>query len=217
MKLVPRKRGGGDEETVEQIKVQAEEWVAQTRQGFAEARARHRQALAEAQSALEAERETRAELERALESERKQRAELQRRLEEAEAKPSEAQRGRGQRRTERTPPDGTAAGTERMDRVENWAAAKRLAADGLSQREIALRLGINRRTVARLIAADAPPRYRRAPQGSMLDPLEPLMRAVLRDRPLIDAADMTEVLRTHGYRGSVDLVRRRLRLLRPPS
>jgi transposase len=104
-----------------------------------------------------------------------------------------------------------------MDRVENWAAAKRLAADGLSQREIAFRLGINRRTVARLIAADEPPRYRRAPQGSMLDPLEPLMRTVLRDRPGIDAADMTEVLRTHGYRGSVDLVRRRLRLLRPPS
>jgi hypothetical protein len=25
---------------------------------------------------------------------------------------------------------------------------------------------------------------------------------------------MTEVLRTHGYRGSVDLVRRRLRVLR---
>jgi hypothetical protein len=48
----------------------------------------------------------------------------------------------------------------------------------------------------------------------MLDPLEPVMRTVLGDRPGIDAPGMTEVLREHGYRGSVDLVRRRLRRLR---
>ncbi len=54
-----------------------------------------------------------------------------------------------------------------------WAQARTLAADGVSQREIAARLGINRRTVKRLIEASEPPRYQRAAAGSMLDPLEP--------------------------------------------
>jgi DNA-binding CsgD family transcriptional regulator len=40
----------------------------------------------------------------------------------------------------------------------DWAQVRALAADGVSQREIAARLGINRRTVARLAAAAEPPR-----------------------------------------------------------
>jgi hypothetical protein len=57
-----------------------------------------------------------------------------------------------------------------------WTQMRALAADGISQREIACRLGINRRTAARLLARDEPPRYRRAPVGSQLDPLEPALR-----------------------------------------
>jgi DNA invertase Pin-like site-specific DNA recombinase len=49
-----------------------------------------------------------------------------------------------------------------------WAQVRALAADGVSRREIARRLGINRRTVGRLVEADEPPRYGRAPSGSML-------------------------------------------------
>jgi hypothetical protein len=60
-----------------------------------------------------------------------------------------------------------------------WAQVRALAADGVSQREIAARLGINRRTVARLAAAVEPPRYSRSPAGSMLDPLEPVIRRLL--------------------------------------
>jgi transposase len=97
----------------------------------------------------------------------------------------------------------------------DWAQVKALAADGHSQREIARRLGINRRTVKRLLEAEGPPRYRREPTGSMLDPLEPVIRRVLAEWPEIKAPRMTEILREHGYRGSVDLVRRRLRELRP--
>lgn len=44
-----------------------------------------------------------------------------------------------------------------------------MTADGVSQREIARRLGMHRRTVKRLVGADEPPRYERAPTGSMLD------------------------------------------------
>jgi transposase len=91
-----------------------------------------------------------------------------------------------------------------------------MTADGVSQREIAARLGINRRTVRRLVEADQPPRYVRAPKGSMLDPLEPVLRRLLEDWPEIKAPRVTEILRDdYGYAGSVDLVRKRLAVLRP--
>jgi transposase len=97
-----------------------------------------------------------------------------------------------------------------------WAQVRALAADGVSQREIAARLGINRRTVKRLIEAGEPPRYERAPAGSMLDPLEAVMRRLLEEWPEIKAPRVTELLRCdYGYSGSVDLVRKRLALLRP--
>ena len=52
--------------------------------------------------------------------------------------------------------------------------------------------------------------------GSMLDPLVGVMEAVLGEWPQIKAPRMTEILREHGYCGSVDVVKRRLRELRPP-
>ena len=97
-----------------------------------------------------------------------------------------------------------------------WARVRTLAADGLSQREIARRLGINRRTIARMLASEEPPRYRRAPVGSRLDRFEPVLRRLLEEWPQIKAPRATEALREYGYAGSVDVVRRRLRELRPP-
>jgi transposase len=89
-----------------------------------------------------------------------------------------------------------------------WAQVRALAADGVSQREIAARLGINRRTVRRLVEAADPPRYRRQSTRSMLDPLEPAVRRLLEEWPEITAPRVTEILRAdHGYEGSVDLVR----------
>ena len=64
-----------------------------------------------------------------------------------------------------------------------WARVRALAADGVKQREIARRLGINRRTVRRLVEADEPPRYERARKGSMLDPLEPVIRPLIVEWP----------------------------------
>jgi transposase len=99
-----------------------------------------------------------------------------------------------------------------------WAQVRALAADGVSQREIAARLGINRRTVKRLVAASEAPRYERAATGSMLDPLEPVICRLMEECPGIKAPRVTETLRDdYGYAGSVDLVRRRMAALRPPS
>lgn len=69
-----------------------------------------------------------------------------------------------------------------------------------------------------MLTSDEPPRYERAPQGSMLDPLEPALRDLLTEWPQIKAPRVTEILRAdYGYEGSVDLVRRRLQRLRPPQ
>lgn len=97
-----------------------------------------------------------------------------------------------------------------------WAEAKAMAADGVSKSEIARRLGINRRTAAKLVAASAPPQYSRAPAGSILDSLEPVLRKLIGDHEDIRAPRVTEILRDdYGYTGSVDLVRKRLAALRP--
>ncbi|MBA2580799.1 MAG: helix-turn-helix domain-containing protein, partial [Thermoleophilaceae bacterium] len=70
-----------------------------------------------------------------------------------------------------------------------------MAADGVSQREIARRLGINRRTVRRLVETVEPPRYERPPLGSMLDPLEPVICHLIEGWPQIKAPRVTELLR----------------------
>jgi transposase len=98
-----------------------------------------------------------------------------------------------------------------------WAQVQALRADGVSVREIARRLGVNRRTVARLAAASEPPRYRRSPAGSQLDRFELVLRELVAEWPQVKAPRATEVLRGHGYDGSVDQVKRRLRQLRPVS
>ncbi len=97
-----------------------------------------------------------------------------------------------------------------------WAQVRTLAAEGLSQREIARRLGINRRTVIRLARSEQPPNYRRAAVGSQLDPLEPVLRQLVEEWPQIKAPRVTEILRLeYGFGGSERLVRERLRRLRP--
>jgi transposase len=97
----------------------------------------------------------------------------------------------------------------------DWAQVQVLRREGCSQREVARRLAVNRRTVARLWAASAPPRYARGASGSILDPFLPQLEQLVAAWPLIKAPRATEVLGGYGYSGSVDLVKRALRELRP--
>src|SRR5437867_8503225 len=68
-----------------------------------------------------------------------------------------------------------------------------------------------------MLASGEPPRYRRASRGSQLDRFEPVLRRLVDEWPQIKAPRTTEILREYGYAGSVDVVRRRLRALRPAS
>jgi transposase len=99
---------------------------------------------------------------------------------------------------------------------DEWLEVKTLADEGVSQREIAARLGINRRRVARMLAAGRPlPARADTRRGSQLDRLAGAMEQALTEQPDIKAPQLTELLRTaHGYAGSVDLVRRHLAKLR---
>ncbi len=95
--------------------------------------------------------------------------------------------------------------------ASDWWEVRRLAQAGTSQREIAVRLGINRRTVAKMATTAEPPSADPALRGSQLDPLMLAIGAALAQQPGMQAPRMTELLRTqHEYGGSVDLVRRRL-------
>jgi len=99
-----------------------------------------------------------------------------------------------------------------------WAQVRVLVADGVSEREIARRVGMNRRTVARLARSEEPPRYRRAPTGSQLDPFEPVLRRLLEEWPQIKSPRLTEILRDeYGYTGSVRLVQEHVQRLRPST
>ncbi len=52
----------------------------------------------------------------------------------------------------------------------------------------------------------------------MLNPLESMIRGLLKECPEIKAPRVTETLRDdYGYTGSVDLVRKRMAVLRPAS
>jgi transposase len=107
---------------------------------------------------------------------------------------------------------------EEVRSAVDWAEVRAMHADGIKKREIARRLGISRNTVDKLVDAAEPPRYSRVPAGSMLDPLEPVLRRLLEEWPEIRAPRVTEILREdYGYAGSVDLVRKRLATLRPKA
>jgi transposase len=69
-------------------------------------------------------------------------------------------------------------------KVEDWAEIRRLhRAEGLAIRAIARRLGISRNTVRKALASHEPPRYVRAAKGSIVDAVEPQIRALLAEFP----------------------------------
>ncbi|WP_285589983.1 IS21 family transposase [Actinomycetospora sp. NBRC 106378] len=71
-----------------------------------------------------------------------------------------------------------------MITVEDWAEVRRLhRAEGLPIKEIARQMGLARNTVRAVLRTDRPPRYERPARGSVVDPYEPAIRALLATWP----------------------------------
>jgi transposase len=77
---------------------------------------------------------------------------------------------------------GYGPGRKRVLNVEDWAEIRRLRrSERLPISEIARVLGISRNTVKSALASVGPPKYQRAPAGSVIDEAEPRIRELLAD------------------------------------
>jgi transposase len=97
--------------------------------------------------------------------------------------------------------------------VEDWAEIRRLhRVEQLPIKAIARRLRVSRNAVRRALARDTPPRYARAPAGSIVDAVEPAIRELLKGTPDMPSTVIAERI---GWDRSVTVIRDRVRVLRP--
>ena len=77
--------------------------------------------------------------------------------------------------------------------VEDWAEIRRLhRAERLPIKQVARVMGVSKNTVKRALAAEGPPRYQRAPRGSVVDGVEPRIRELLAAWPTMPATVIAE-------------------------
>src|SRR3954470_9077027 len=97
--------------------------------------------------------------------------------------------------------------------LEEWAEVRRLhRAEGVSIKEIARRLGLARNTVRAALRADAAPSRERGPRRSLVDRVEPQVRALLAEHPKMPATVIAERI---GWTRSLTILKDRVRELRP--
>jgi transposase len=97
--------------------------------------------------------------------------------------------------------------------VEDWAEIRRLyRAEQMPIKQVARVMGCSKNTVKRALAADGPPRYRRAPRGSLVDPVEPRIRELLAAWPTMPATVIAERI---GWTHGLTVLKDRVRELRP--
>jgi transposase len=85
------------------------------------------------------------------------------------------------------------SGREQVLNVEDWAEIRRLRrAERMPIAQIARVMGISRNTVKAALASDGPPKYVRAPAGSVADAIEPRVRELLRAFPSMPATVIAE-------------------------
>lgn len=97
--------------------------------------------------------------------------------------------------------------------MEDWAEIRRLRrSEGMPIKAIARVLGISRNTVRAALASDAPPKYVREPAGSIVDPVEPQVRELLRAYPTMPATVIAERI---GWTRSIRVLSGRVAELRP--
>lgn len=97
--------------------------------------------------------------------------------------------------------------------VGDWAEIRRLHnGEGVPIKEIVRLLGVSRNTVRAALRADRPPEYQRPPKGSLVDVVEPAIRALLVRYPRMPATVLAERI---GWQHSASIFRARVALIRP--
>jgi DNA-binding transcriptional MerR regulator len=92
--------------------------------------------------------------------------------------------------------------------LRTWEEVRRLySEEHKSARQIARELGISRNTVRRLLDLPQPPRYRRKPRESLLDPYRDIIAHLLHKNPFMPARAILDQLRSLGYKGSISSLR----------
>jgi hypothetical protein len=100
--------------------------------------------------------------------------------------------------------------------VEQWAEIRRMHfVEGLAIKEIARRTGRDRKTIRRAIRSPEPPRYRRPPAPSKLDPHRAEIARLLRKVEGITNTRIRELIEEDGYSGGKTILDEYLRELRP--
>jgi transposase len=87
--------------------------------------------------------------------------------------------------------------------------------EGLSSRKISERTGLARDTVAKLLAAERPPQYSRAPAGSIVDPFKGWICEQLQADPSVPAQRLREDAVELGYVGGRTIFDEYVREVRP--
>jgi transposase len=105
------------------------------------------------------------------------------------------------------------SGRKLVIKVEDWAEIRRLRrAEGLPVKQIARVMKVSRNTVRAALRSDGPPRYERAPKGSVADAFEPRIRELLRAVPAMPASVIGERI---GWPYSGRTLRTKVAGLRP--
>ncbi|RDI73516.1 Integrase core domain [Gaiella occulta] len=100
--------------------------------------------------------------------------------------------------------------------VEQWAEIRRLYfVKRLSIKEIVRRTGHGRNTIRRALRSGEPPKYRRLPRPSKLDPFRDEIHRLLRADPRLPGTRVRELLCEQGYAGSKTILDDYLREVRP--
>ncbi len=100
--------------------------------------------------------------------------------------------------------------------VEQWAEVRRMhRVEGLSARAISRRTGLARDTVARLLAAQEPPKYERQATASKLDPFKEWICEQLQADPQIQSLRLREMAAEIGYAGGKSIFDDYVREVRP--
>jgi transposase len=101
-------------------------------------------------------------------------------------------------------------------RVEQWAEIRRMHfVERLSIKEIHRRTGRDRKTIRRALRCEVPPRYRRPPRLSKLDPFRDEIDRLLRLEPRLPGKRIRELIVELGYEGGKTILDDYLREVRP--